>query len=209
MNALELVKELEAQRAENQRLRHELAQALESLEQANARIKQLEGQAGENRTLHDQLARALEQLEETNARIKQLEGQAAKDSHNSSKPPASNGFKEPVRKTQRLRDKSGKKRGGQPAHVGKTLRMVEHPDQTGRLSPERCEHCQQDLTSAVLARKERVQVVDVPSLRLEVTEYQLEVKACPCCQAETRAELPDGLSLASVHYGPNVKALAV
>jgi hypothetical protein len=48
--------------------------------------------------------------------------------------------------------------------------MVEQPDQTVLLTPERCEHCQQDLTSASLARKERVQVVDVPSLRLEVTE---------------------------------------
>ncbi len=83
MNALELMKELQAQRAENQSLRHELAQALDSLEQANARIKH-------------------------------LEGQAAKDSHNRSKPPSSNGFKEPVRKTASLRQKSGKKSGGQP-----------------------------------------------------------------------------------------------
>jgi transposase len=170
MNALELVKELEAQRAENQSLRNELATALESLEQANARIKQLEGQAAENRTLHDKLARALEHLEQTNARIKYLEGQAAKDSHNSSKPPSSNGFKEPVRKTQSLREKSGKKSGGQPGHVGNTLMRVEHPDQTVLLTPERCEHCQQDLTSASLSRKERVQVFDSPSVRLEVTE---------------------------------------
>jgi transposase len=209
MNALELVKELEAQRAENQSLRHELAQALESLEQANARLKHLEGQAAENRTLHDQLARALETLEQTNARIKHLEGQGAKDSHNSSKPPSSNGFKEPVRKTASLRQKSGKKSGGQPGHLGNTLRMVERPDPRARLVPERCEHSQQDLTSASLSRTERVQVFDSPSVRLEVTEYQVEVKACPCCQAETRAQLPDGLRLASVQYGPNVKALAV
>jgi chromosome segregation ATPase len=50
MNTLELVKELEAQRAENQRLRHELTQALERLEQASARIKQLEGQAAKAAT---------------------------------------------------------------------------------------------------------------------------------------------------------------
>ena len=87
--------------------------------------------------------------------------------------------------------------------------MVEHPDQTVLLTPERCEHCQQDLTCAPLARTERVQKFDLPSVRLEVTEYQVEVKACPCCQTETRADLPDGLTLASVHYGPNIKALAV
>src|SRR5947199_10849189 len=125
MNMEELVKALEAQRAENQTLRNELAKALESLEQANARIKQ-------------------------------LEGQAAKDSHNSSKPPSTDGFKEPIRKTASLREKSGKKSGGQPGHPGNTLRMVEQPDHTVLLTPHRCEHCHQDLSQASLSRKERV-----------------------------------------------------
>jgi transposase len=209
MDALELIQELEVQRAENQTLRNDLTTALHQLEQANARIKHLEEQVAENQTLRNDLAQALHRLEQANARIKHLEGQAAKDSHNSSKPPSSNGFKEPVRKTQSLREKSGKKSGGQPGHVGNTLRMVEHPDHRVLLTPERCEHCQQDLTSASLSRTERVQVFDSPSVRLEVTEYQVEVKACPCCQAETRAALPDGLTLASVQYGPNVKTLAV
>src|SRR5437868_4414584 len=156
MNVEELVKALEAQRAENQSLRHELAQALESLEQANARIKHLEGQAAENRTLHDQLARALETLEQTNARIKHLEGQAAKDSHNSSKPPSSNGFKEPVRKTASLRQKSGKQSGGQPGHPGSTLMMVAQPDQRILLTPEHCQQCHQDLSQAWLCRSDQV-----------------------------------------------------
>src|SRR5213080_3068152 len=144
METLELVKELEVQRAENQSLRNDLTKALGSLEQANARIKQLEGQGAENQALHKTLAKALESLEQANARIKQLEGQVAKDSHNSSKPPSTDGFKEPMRKTQSLREKSGKKSGGQPGHPGKTLMLVEQPDHTVRLSPPRCEHCQQD-----------------------------------------------------------------
>jgi predicted nuclease with TOPRIM domain len=48
MNVEELVKELEAQKAENQTLRNDLAKALERLEEANARIKQLEGQAAKD-----------------------------------------------------------------------------------------------------------------------------------------------------------------
>jgi transposase len=87
--------------------------------------------------------------------------------------------------------------------------MVEQPDHTVRLSPHRCEHCQQDLSAVSLSRRERMQVFDLPSVGLAVTEYQVEVKACPGCQAETRAELPVGLTLASVQYGPNVKTLAV
>lgn len=209
MDTLELVKELEAQRAENQALHENLAKALSGLEQANARIKQLEAQVAENQSLHRTLTKALEDLEEANARVKQLEGQAAKDSHNSSKPPSSNGFKEPKRKTASLREKSGKKSGGQPGHVGKTLMMVEHPDRTILLTPEQCVHCQQDLAKASLCRTERVQKFDLPGIGLEVTEYQVEVKVCPCCQAETRADLPDGLTAASVQYGPNIKTLAV
>jgi transposase len=203
------IKQLEGQVAETQTLRSDLAKALGSLEQANARIKQLEGQAAEAQTLHNTLAKALEGLEQANARIKQLEGQVAKDSRNSSKPPSSNGFKEPKRKTKSLREKSGKKSGGQPGHAGKTLMMVEHPDHTVLLTPERCEYCQQDLATASLARRERVQQFDLPSVHLQVTEYQVEVKVCPCCRTETRADLPDGLTPASVQYGPNVKTLAV
>ena len=209
MNILELMKELEAQRVENQALRNDLAKAVDSLEQANAHIKHLEGQAVENQTRHNELAKALESLEQTNARIKHLEGQAAKDSHNSSKPPSSNGFKEPRRQTQSLREKSGKKSGGHPGHAGKTLMMVEQPDQTVLLTPAQCQHSQQDLATASLCRRERVQVFDLPSVCLQVTQYQVEVKACACCQAETRADLPEGLTLASAQYGPNVKTLAV
>src|SRR5436853_2949412 len=172
-------------------------------------VKALEVLRAENQALRTDLVTALERLEEANARIKQLEGQAAKDSHNSSKPPSTDGFKEPRRKTQSLREKSGKKSGGQPGHRGNTLLLVEQPDQTVLLTPQRCEHCHQDLSEASLSRSERVQVFDLPSISLQVTEYQVEVKACPCCQAETRADLPDGLTLASAQYGPNVKTLAV
>lgn len=172
-------------------------------------VKALEAQRAENQTLRNDLAAALERLEEANARIKQLEGQASKDSHNSSKPPSTNGFKEPMRKTQSLRAKSGKKSGGQPGHPGRTLMMVEQPDQTILLTPEQCQHCQQKLSEGWLCRRERVQVFDLPTVHLQVTEYHVEVKGCPCCQAETRADLPDGLTLASAQYGPNVKTLAV
>src|SRR5438105_1559898 len=137
-------------------------------------VKALEAQRAENQTLRNDLAKALERLEEANARIKQLEGQAAKDSHNSSKPPSTNGFKEPMRKTQSLREKSGKNSGGQPGHPGSTLLMVEQPDQTILLTPQQCQQCQQDLSQGWLSRRERVQVFDLPTVHLQVTEYHVE-----------------------------------
>lgn len=106
-------------------------------------------------------------------------------------------------------DESGKKSGGQPGHVGNTLRMVEEPDQIIVLHPEQCQRCQHDLAEARMSRLERFQVVDLPKLALAVTEYQAQVKVCPCCQAETRASVPEGMVPASVQYGPQIKALAV
>src|SRR5689334_5977137 len=149
MDVEELRKELQAQRTENQELR-----------------KELQAQRDENQVLRNDLAKALEGLEQTRARIKQLEGQVAKDSHNSSKPPSSNGFKEPVRKTASLREKSGKKSGGQPGHPGKTLMVVEHPDRTVQLTPPQCRHCHHNLSQAPVCRTERVQEFDLPSVSL-------------------------------------------
>src|SRR5207245_3475416 len=125
-----------------------------------------EAQRAQNQALRDDRDKALESLEQANARIKPLEGQAAKDSHNSSKPPSTNGFKEPVRKTQSLREKSGKHSGGQPGHTGSTLMMVPQPDQTILLTPEHCQQCHQDLSQAWLCRRERVQVFDMPTVEL-------------------------------------------
>jgi transposase len=172
-------------------------------------LEKLQAQEAEIKSLREDLAQALVVLSEANARIKQLEGQAGKDSHNRSKPPSTNGFKEPVRKTQSLREKSGKKSGGQPGHPGKTLMMVSNPDEIVRLSPSRCSHCQKALVATGSSRLEQIQVFDLPLMRLEVKEYQAEVKTCPNCQHETRAALPDGIAPLSVQYGPNVKALAV
>lgn len=172
-------------------------------------VKQLEAQGAEIQSLRFELAKALESLAQAHARIQELEGQAAKDSHNSSKPPSSDGFKEPVRKTQSLRGSSGKKSGGQLGHQGRTLLMVEQPETIIVLKPNVCKQCQHDLSQEVLCREERAQVWDLPTIGLQVTEYRAQVKVCPCCQSETRAEFPKGIKAASVQYGPNTKALAV
>jgi transposase len=61
------------------------------------------------------------------ARVKELEHQLSKDSHNSSKPPSSDGFK---KKTKSLHTKSGRSVGGQKGHPGTTLRRVKKPNET-------------------------------------------------------------------------------
>lgn len=149
------------------------------------------------------------QVVEASALIEHVQGQLAKESQNSSHPPSSNGFKEPVHKTQSLRGKSERTRGGQPGHHGHPMQQVEHPEPIVRLSPSHCEHGQQELIQAPTTRVIPSQVWDLPVIRFQVTQYQAEVKICPRCQHETHGVLPDGIKAQPSQSGPNVTALAV
>jgi transposase len=137
--------------------------------------------------------------------VKALEGQQAKDSHNSSLPPSSDRF---VRPPKSLRQKSGKKPGGQKGHRGHHLQQVEIPDQVLIHPVERCEHCQQDLREYPADLPERRQVIDLPVKRLWVTEHRVEEKQCPTCFHLTRASFPASVK-APAQYGTAIAALAV
>jgi transposase len=134
-----------------------------------------------------------------------LKRRLAQDSHNSSKPPASDGLSRPRRPT---RVRSGKKPGGQLGHAGHTLALVATPDVVEAHRPAVCGQCQQPLTGVVGTVVERRQVHDLPPLRLEVTEHQAVAVTCPACQAVTRGVFPDA-GRAAAQYGPRVRALAV
>jgi transposase len=161
----------------------------------HAQFRRLEA---ENARLREQLAAAL-------AELQTLKGQLAKDSHNSSKPPSSDGLR---RKTRSLRQKSGKKPGGQPGHRGSTLPLVQTPDQVVIHRLAACPHCQTPLAGRPAERIERRQVHDLPPVRLVVTEHRGERVRCPHCRRLTEAAFPTGVE-APAQYGPGVRALAV
>ncbi|MBF6590651.1 MAG: IS66 family transposase [Ktedonobacterales bacterium] len=167
------------------------------------RIAQLEA---ENATLRQRLAQAAETIARLEQRLAEVEGRLAKDSHNSSKPPSSDGLK---RRSWPQRPRSGQKPGGQPGHAGQTLRMVTQPDVVVAHRPPVCRQCQHPLAAVTGALMvERRQVQDLPPLRLEVTEHQAMAVRCPACQALTRGTFPAAVR-APAQYGPRVRALAV
>ena len=138
-------------------------------------------------------------------KIQALEEKAAKDSHNSSKPPSSDGLSKPKPKS--LRPPSLRPTGGQPGHPGQTLRMVAKPDRTLRHPVERCSGCGRCLAKQAPDRVERRQVFDLPEPKLEVTEHQAEVKTCACGCLNRAAFPPE--AAAPVQYGLRVKSVAV
>lgn len=166
------------------------------------RIAQLEQ---ENVQLRAQLAEAYQQIRQLTERLQRVEGQLAKDSHNSSKPPSSDG---PRRRPHRQRKPSEKPLGGQPGHAGGTLMQVASPDEVVCHRPVVCAHCQQSLEGVAGQFKERRQVHDLPPVRLVVREYQVEEVCCPACQQVSRGSFPEGVE-APVQYGPQIRALAV
>jgi transposase len=144
-------------------------------------------------------------ISQLTARVAQLENQLATNSHNSSKPPSSDGL---GKKTKSRREQSGKKPGGQPGHAGQTLRMVAHPHHTLRHAPERCRCCGEPLADVPPTDVEARQVFDVVLSPLEVTEHQVETKACPRCGGLSRGAFPAGVTQ-PVQYGPHLLALLV
>jgi transposase len=172
--------------------------AEEVVAQLQAENAALRAQVGELPILREKVQALL-------ARVQELEGRLAKDSHNSSKPPSSDGLR---RKTRSLRQRSGKKPGGQPGHRGSTLPLVATPDQVVTYHPVVCTTCQTPLAGVPVERVERRQVRDLPPIRLVVTEHRSERVRCPHCQTLTLAVFPVGVE-APAQYGPRVRALAV
>src|SRR6478752_2783888 len=124
---------------------------------------------GENAALREQVRALLVRVQEPEARL-------AKDSHNSSKPPSSDGLK---RKTKSLRTRSGKKPGGQLGHRGETLRLVALPDEVVEHRPSHCPQCQTPLVNAEVVLRERRQVHELPTaVRLHITEHQALHRRC-------------------------------
>ena len=146
-----------------------------------------------------------QQLAQQEELIQALRDQIAKDSHNSSKPPSSDGLKKP--RTRSLRQKGQHPKGGQPGHKGDTLKMVAEPDHIETHAAIACPQCLTELSSSETLGYEKRQVFDVPPVRLEVTEHQAQIKQCPGCGEQVKGLFPTHVTQPT-QYGPRLKAQA-
>src|SRR5450759_29995 len=139
-------------------------------------------------------------LQAENVRLRDA---AAQNSSNSSRPPGTDRPETPRPKS--LRKKSGRASGAQPGHPGRTLRMIKTPQHTRIYALRKC-RCGKDLSTEPVREVERRQVFDLPTLKLECTEHQAQIKDCPRCGKTCRAEFPADLK-APVQYGKNFRSL--
>jgi transposase len=159
-------------------------------------------------SLQTQQAELMAQVQTLTARVQALEGRLNKDSHNSHKPPSSDGLAKLPRRRSR-RQRSGKASGGQAGHPGFTLQPVAEPHQIVRHAPpQACPQCQTRLETTSSVIGERRQVFELPSLQPVVIEHQLLQVCCPQCQRVATGQFPPEVTQPA-QYGPGVKALAV
>jgi transposase len=146
----------------------------------------------------DRLARLAERVEELELRLK-------RDSGNSSQPPS----QDPPWRERRGRSRgTGRKRGGQPGHVGhgrklfpleRVTAVIEHWPHwcsCGRVFTEQEQHA-----SGAPARH---QVAELPPLAIEISEHRLQRVCCPDCGRTVRAVLPAGVPRGC--FGPKLEA---
>ena len=86
--------------------------------------------------------------------------------------------------------------------------MAEHPDEIVSLPLTGQCGCGQAWETVAVQEQVARQVMDLPELRLQVTEYRADVKVCPRCRHRQHAPFPAHVP-GQVQYGPQVHGLAV
>jgi transposase len=137
---------------------------------------------------------------ELRVEIASLKSQLKTDSHNSSKPPSSDGLK---KKNINLRRRSGKPSGGQSGHKGRTLSFEGIADKVVYHMPFETCGCGNEY----LKTKETVvHEIDLPVIRETVTTHKQVHYHCTQCGATYSGK---GIRGHNVQYGPNIKSMAL
>ena len=164
-------------------------------------IEQLMAENAELRRLVAQLQEEIRVLREQNAELK---ARLNMNSSNSSKPPSTDGYRKP--KPVSLREKSGKKPGGQKGHKGAGLELPKDTDKTIPCLPSVCEGCEKRNTCPSRIHDTR-SVLDIQIQRVRYDYQQIE-RECPKSKKVLFGNFP-GWVTGDRQYGLGVRALSL
>lgn len=132
--------------------------------------------------------------------------QPPKNSGNSSVPPSKESMGDEIRRrTSSLREKSGRKSGGQPGHEGNTRKMSEQPDETENIQPNYCRECGRELSDIEGVEEYREECVGVRIIPVvKRLRFLKKTCTCGCCNRVeyTRRKNP-------VYLSSGIRALVV
>ena len=154
-----------------------------------------------------QLAEQAVLIEALRVELEALRRQVGRDSSNSSQPPSTDGpgakakakagrraagqeaeqspDRQPSTGAGGAAGRAPRKQGGQPGHRGSGLAPVTTPDHREPVEPSGCRGCGGGLAGAPGTVASRVQVFDLPTFSMAVTEYQMMRRRCGCGHATT------------------------
>jgi transposase len=147
------------------------------------------------------------EVEKLTSLVQELRARLDQNSSNSSRPPSSDS---PSQRTGRpSRPPSGRKAGGQPGHEAhlRALLPADRVTRRNRRDPKRCRRCDASLLGATVLEPLHHQVVELPEIAPDVTEYVLGRRRCRFCNTVTTAPLPEGAPQGMC--GPRLSSLIV
>lgn len=138
-------------------------------------------------------------------RVADLETKLGQNSGNSGKPPSSD--PPGARDDKPARPSSGKAPGAQPGHRGhrRDLVPVNQVTRSSDRFPLACRACRTKLPNISEGEPHIHQVIEIPAIVADVSQWILHAVRCPRCRTVTRAKLPRGTPAGML--GPNLMAL--
>lgn len=191
----------------DQILNHPLVLALVANHTAALAMAQAEVQR--LREANAALQTEMEKLREAMARLEpllaSLQERLSKDSHNSNKPPSSDG---PGAAPRPPAKPTGRKRGGQIGRKGKFREALPEGSETRtvKVALTTCPHCACAIPREAITGCHVDRVLDLVQQLTEVTAYHSEEGCCPNCRRKVRAPIPP--ETVGGELGPRLRSLS-
>jgi transposase len=137
-----------------------------------------------------------ERIAQLEARIRELEARLGQNASNSSIPPSANPPQAPAPVQKKP---TGRKPGGQPghdAHLRARLPAERLTEPIVHYLPQRCQACDHDLPQEASADDPPPrwhQLVELPPIPVQVTEYQAHARTCRHCGQVNWANIPNDI----------------